>query len=122
MYLHPAKLIADRWPNRSDKDRLEDLLAIRQEIKKIKGRDQVSIVFRHDELDGSEVYSVKRWVKVTEEGSSEHFFDNVSMTATGGTLEATQEQADGEETQELEQVILEDLRNATGAVEDMTRV
>ena len=88
----------------------------------IKGHDQVSIVFQHDELNGSEVYSVKRSVKVTEEGSSEHFFDNVSMTVMGGTLEATQEQADGEETQELEQVILEDLWNTTGAVEDMTQV
>ena len=38
-YLHPSKVIADKWPNMSEQDRLGGLLAIRQEIQKVKGRE-----------------------------------------------------------------------------------
>jgi hypothetical protein len=52
-------------------------------------------VFRHDLFDGVELHSLRRWSKVTWEGSPEHFFaeDTLREDANGqagaGELEVT---------------------------------
>jgi len=114
-YLHPAKSIADRWPNRSEKDWLGDLLAIRQEIKKIKGQDQVAIVFHHDDLPDVEVYAVKRWVKVDNKGDSSQYFDQ----GTRGNQETEEDLTGDDVEREVTHFVLQDLQNATRTAENM---
>ena len=45
-----------------------------QEIRNVKKKKEVFILFRHDDHDGQDFYAVKRWVKVVTEGAVEHIF------------------------------------------------
>lgn len=99
-YLHPSKEIKDKYPNTTAQSRLEGLLAVRRGQTKVKGREQTCIFFRHDDLPGTDVYSVQRWVKVTKEGAAEHFFEETQ--ATQRVDQATDIlQGDTEEREEL---------------------
>lgn len=72
--LHPSKLISERYPNYTAKERLYDLLVIRQEVKKIRHKDSRVIVFRHDDFPNVDLYCVDRWIDVTERGPPEFLF------------------------------------------------
>ena len=59
-------------------------MVVRQEVKKVSRRDQLSVVIHHDDFKTSsddfvELYAVKRYLKVTEEGSPDYFFDHPNM-------------------------------------------
>ena len=81
-YLHSAIEIGNRYPNATAKMRVNELLAIRKETKTVKKKEQVCIVFRHDDFEGKEIYAVERWVKVDKEGQEVHFFDALQEKET----------------------------------------
>lgn len=72
--IHPSKHIRDKFPNLSDKQRLEGALVIQRELKTINRREQESIVFRHEEFDNIELYASQRFCKIVEEGPATGFF------------------------------------------------
>ena len=56
-------------------------MVVRQEVKKVCRRDQLCVVIHHDDFKTSsddfvELYAVKHYLKVTEEGSPDYFFDH----------------------------------------------
>ena len=58
-------------------------MVVRQEVKKVSRRDQLCVVIHHDDLKTSsddfvKLYAVKRYLKVTEEGSPDYFFDHAN--------------------------------------------
>ena len=68
-FLHPAKLISDTFPNRTDEDRLDGLVAIKKEFRTVHRRMQECIVFRHDRVPNLELHCVSRYCKVLKEGA-----------------------------------------------------
>lgn len=63
--LHPLQLVQHKFPNAEHQQRLDDLICIRKEIKKVSRRDQMCYVFRHDVLDDNqELHCVCRWSQV----------------------------------------------------------
>ena len=78
-YLHPKKSIANKYSNATAESRVENLVCIRKETRSVKRKDQVCVVFCHEDFDdGTELYCVKRWARVEEEGAAEHFFDELN--------------------------------------------
>eukprot|EP00559_Dactyliosolen_fragilissimus_P002711 CAMPEP_0184872744 /NCGR_PEP_ID=MMETSP0580-20130426/41459_1 /TAXON_ID=1118495 /ORGANISM="Dactyliosolen fragilissimus" /LENGTH=665 /DNA_ID=CAMNT_0027375583 /DNA_START=1012 /DNA_END=3007 /DNA_ORIENTATION=+ len=73
-YIHPAKYISEKFKNYSSDERLENCIECGQEIRNVKKKNHVVILFRHDDHDGQDLYAVKRWVKVVTEGAAEHIF------------------------------------------------
>ena len=61
---------------------LERLIILRQEAKKVSKRDQLCVVFSHEDFRSEgelmELHAVKSHVKVTKEGHPDFFFDVVT--------------------------------------------
>lgn len=55
-FLHPRLDIIEKYPNASSNQRLEDLLAIKRDQKKVNGKEQNVVIFRHDEFPNKELY------------------------------------------------------------------
>ena len=73
-YLHPAKYIDEKYPNRTARQRLLNCLAINQQYWSVKKKQQLCIVLCHDDHPNKELIAVKQWVKVEVEGAPEHYF------------------------------------------------
>jgi hypothetical protein len=73
-FLHPSKTIQQKYNNIASFDRLEGLIVLRREEKRIRNNTQIAIVFRHADFEGIEVYCAERYALVTEEGSPSDFF------------------------------------------------
>ena len=76
-YLHPAKLINKKYPHLAHQQKLENMLALRQETIVVNQREQVCVVFCSEEFEDKELHCVKRWVKVNTEGPKEQFFEDL---------------------------------------------
>ena len=74
-YLHPAKYISEIFPNLTNKDRLENCIQYRQEVRKVNKKEQVVILLRHDDHPEQELYAVWRWINIDDEESPEHVFE-----------------------------------------------
>ena len=48
---------------------------IRQEVKVIVRKNQLAIVCTHESMPNHEVYAVKQWFRVVDEGPEDYFFD-----------------------------------------------
>ena len=48
---------------------------LRQEVKVISRRNQLAVVCTHENVPNHEVYAVKRWFMVVDEGPKDYFFD-----------------------------------------------
>ena len=82
-FIHPSEHIRNKYPNPIQGHRLEGCVVVRQEVKKVSRRDQLCVVIHHDDFKTSsddfvELYAVKRYLKVTEEGSPDYFFDHAN--------------------------------------------
>ena len=73
-YMHPAKVIGEKFPQFVNGRKLENLLVIRQELKTVRRKEQVSVVFCHGDFEGIELHCAKRWVHVTQEGHPDQLF------------------------------------------------
>eukprot|EP00980_Cylindrotheca_fusiformis_P024084 scaffold11524_cov91-Cylindrotheca_fusiformis.AAC.3 len=74
-YIHPSRHIRERYVNPERGQRLENLVAIREETKLVNRREQQVIVMTHTDFPGIELYAVKRFCKVTAEGPEDQLFD-----------------------------------------------
>ena len=111
-YIHPSKLIRDKYPNPINGQRLENCLLIRRETKEVNRKQQVCVIFRHDEFPDKELHAVERWVKVKKEGAEEHLFDKDQPRDESG------DEPEVEDGQELQPSIF----RATGVAEDIAMV
>ena len=59
-YLHPAILVEQLVPNNIHGVRVSDLLTIRKEVRRVKRKEQLCLVFRHPSLDNEELHPYKR--------------------------------------------------------------
>jgi hypothetical protein len=73
-FLHPSRLIQDKYINIAFHDRLSDLIAIRKEVKTIRNKDVTCIVFQHGDFPTDELYAHQRYAKVLEEGAAADIF------------------------------------------------
>ena len=83
-FLHPSELVRNKYPNLQSGQRLEGCTTIRQEVKHINRRDQLSLVvthndFHNDEGNLHELHAVKRYFTVEEEGDPDLFFDAAAL-------------------------------------------
>ena len=72
--MHPSALIRNKYVNPLPQQRLDGIKVIRQEEKTISRRNQLDVIFHHPDFGDDELYYVKRWIVVTEEGPPEGFF------------------------------------------------
>jgi len=77
-YVHPSEHIRNKYNNLLPNQALQNCTVLRQEVKRISGRNQLAIVVRHPEfMDGDspiELYASKRWFRIQEEGPADFFF------------------------------------------------
>ena len=52
---------------------VESLLVIKQDTRVVNKRQKYVVIFRHDAFNTADVYCVKRWEKVNNEGSEDSF-------------------------------------------------
>jgi hypothetical protein len=85
--LHPAKQIDEKYPNKQFHDRLDDLLVIGRDERRVHGKNQNVILFRHIDFDDNDVvlYCSPRFAKVTTEGPQEEIFDKADDRNEEGT-------------------------------------
>jgi hypothetical protein len=75
-YLHPKRLLKERFSSTTPKQRISGLLSLRKESKKLNGKNQCCIVFRHDYYPNIELFCQERWCKVDQEGPENSLFDS----------------------------------------------
>ena len=82
-FLHPSELIMKAYPNPLNQQRLENCITLCQDVKKIKQKEQLSLIVTHNDFKDDngellELYAVKRHFKVENEGDPDYFFDAVA--------------------------------------------
>ena len=82
-FIHPSEHIRKAYPNANAQLRIDGLLVLRMESKKVSRRNQLCVIFVSQFIKDSsgnhiELYCVKRYARVESEGSSEFFFDSVN--------------------------------------------
>ena len=95
-FLHPLKVIADKYPNQTAHSVMENCLCVGRDQKKIRNQEKDVVIFRHDDLPNKVIYCVLKWLKVNVKGAAEHFFEETMPTLKiledGNTLEEEQQQ------------------------------
>jgi hypothetical protein len=74
-YLHPKRLLNERFLSTTPKQCLSGLLSLQKESKKLNGKNQCCVVFRHDDYPNIELFCQERWCKVDQEGPKNSLFD-----------------------------------------------
>jgi hypothetical protein len=87
--LHPGDYVAQHFPNMTLQERLEGLVATRQEVVTRKGKRVRFTFSTHPDHPGQEFYS--NFLKVTAEGDADQFFEEAPCTAAAGPSEAPQD-------------------------------
>ena len=82
-FIHPSEHIRSRYPNPVSGHHLEGCVVVHQEVKKVKRKDQLCIVIRHDNFKTTEdefikLHAVKHYFKETEEGDTDLLFNAVA--------------------------------------------
>ena len=77
--LHPSEYIRDKYPNLEKGQRLSGMVVLRREEKKIRRKDVIAIVMKHDDFkdgeENKELYCLERWLKIEKEGDKDYFFE-----------------------------------------------
>ena len=81
-FLHPRKVVSNKYPNELAHERLEGLLVLRRESKKVNNKEKVCIVLRHNDFENEELHCAQRYVKVLTEGNEADFFSGECVEAT----------------------------------------
>ena len=69
-----------KFPNAPASERLDGLICLREETKTVNHKQVMCFVFRHDLFHNVELHCVRRWSRVLEEGSPEHYFADDTVT------------------------------------------
>ena len=82
-FVHPSEHIRKAYPNADTQLRLDDLLVLQMESKKVSRRKQLFIFFvsqliKDNSGNNIELYNVKRYARVECEGLSKFFFDSLN--------------------------------------------
>ena len=73
-YLHPSKLIVDRYSNKDKHDALGGIVVTQIEVLIVTRREQLCIFMKHEDFGYHEFEYVQRWVRFIREGSETHVF------------------------------------------------
>ena len=74
-FMHPSKLMRDKFINITAQLKIDGLLALRQELKLVSRKHQMCVVFRHDYWPNKEVHCCKRWATALNERDASKYFD-----------------------------------------------
>ena len=79
-FLHPSALIREKFPNLEHGQRLPGCMTVRQEVKKINRKDQLSLIVTHPDFKDAEgnlqeLHAMKKHFTIEVEGDSDLFFD-----------------------------------------------
>ena len=79
-FVRPLALIREKFLNPENRQRLEGCLMVRQEVKKIRHKYQLSLVVTHDDFKDAngnlqELHAIKKHFSIQEEGDPDLFFD-----------------------------------------------
>ncbi|KAG7342063.1 hypothetical protein IV203_007155 [Nitzschia inconspicua] len=74
--LHPRRLLDGAYPTCTPKQRLSGLLSMRRDNRKLNGRSQSCVVFRHDDFPNQELYCQEGWCRVDREGPIDALFES----------------------------------------------
>ena len=79
-FLHPSALIREKFPSPEHGQRLPGCMTVRQEVKKINRKDQLSLIVTHPDFKDAEgnlqeLHAVKKHFTIEVEGDSDLFFD-----------------------------------------------
>ncbi len=88
--LHPRKEIHKVFLNPRHKERLEGLIAIRCDFRKVNNKMRSVILFRHDRFPNIELYCCKKFCIVKKEGhETQFFFPSARSTTANGANDTT---------------------------------
>ena len=73
-YLHPTKLIYDRYPNKDKHDALGGIIIIRRDIIRFTRREQLCIFKKQKYFRDHELHWVQKRIRVIREVSEAHTF------------------------------------------------
>ena len=80
-FVHPSALVRKKYPNLENRQRLVGCRVLRQEVKRISCKDQLSLVVTHEDFqdaDGNleELHAVKKHFTIQHEGDPDFFSTN----------------------------------------------
>ena len=75
-YLHPYKLIYDRYPNKDNRDALGGIIITRRDVISVTRREQLCIFMKHRQFEDHELHCVQKWVRVIREIIETHVFED----------------------------------------------
>ena len=62
-FLHPGKLISDKYPNRPANHELKGLIVVEEGTKMIRKKDTDVILMRHEDFENQFIYCIKKIAK-----------------------------------------------------------
>ena len=71
-YLHPSKLIYDRYPNKENIDALGGIIITRRDVTRVIRRGNLYIFMKHEDFGDHKLHCVQKWVRVIIGGSEAH--------------------------------------------------
>ena len=79
-FMYPSALIREKFPNPENWQKLEGCLVVRQEVKEISRKDQLSLVVTHDDFKDAngnlqQLHAIKKHFSIQQEGDLDLFFD-----------------------------------------------
>ena len=88
--IHPSALMTVKYPHTEPQMRLSTAVVHQKQVKNISQRDQMAIIFVHDDFKEDEMmmelYAVECFVKVEQEGPSGFFFEAVGVGDDANTV------------------------------------
>lgn len=123
--LHPSEFIRNKYPNLEKGQRLSGLVILRRELKRIRRKDVMAIVMKHEDFkDGEEnreLYCLQRWVKVEKEGDKDLFFDPVAPANSESVKEEPEELPDDVQNmmEQFDRLAAEDIALAQNVFENV---
>ena len=78
-FLHPRAIVDAKYPNATQQERLDGLVAIRREEKAVNRVQKWCVVFRHDDFPNQELHCSERYAVVQQEGAEADYFQQVQV-------------------------------------------
>ena len=118
-YLHPTQELSKRFVNARDNFRLNNLVVLRREVKKIRRKDVECVVLQSDEVMNDdvhvEIYGHLKHFTVVVEGNPANFYNAATPEAIRTETDGT-----GDENVELPEEVLERQNFANFSEEDVS--
>ena len=78
-YMHPQKEIREFYKNWTSQDKMRDLLVIGREVRSVRGKQKMCVLFRHSSFENVTLYCTKQYGgHVVKEGDEAGIFDRVA--------------------------------------------